>query len=184
MSWDLDYTELRPCPCGKGEWERKVYSDDWNGTRVKPRMLCAECRDRYVWDDTVIRAHPRSEIRRGWVLKTVLRAESDHRAEVEKRAKELYYARWRSIFDCCRTKKGMWEILTHCGRDYPQSLSTFYDHTKGKTDEEIRAYVDSFFRYDNLRQVFEVCGIETDSELLGLNEDERKTVFPSSSRSF
>jgi hypothetical protein len=57
-------------------------------------------------------------------------------------------------------------------------LSTFYDHTKGKTDEEIRVYVDSFFRYNNLRQVFEVCGIEPDSELLGLNEDERKTVFP------
>jgi hypothetical protein len=80
-------------------------------------MLCTECRDRYEWDDTVVPVPSGREIRRGWVLKTVLRAESDHRAEVEKRAKEMYYARWRSKFDCCRTKKGMWEVLTYCGRD-------------------------------------------------------------------
>lgn len=32
-------------------------------------MLCPECRDKYVYDETFVHGHPGDFVSRGWVLK-------------------------------------------------------------------------------------------------------------------
>jgi len=171
MSWEEDFRNRYPCPCGKGEYEEIHYSDDWGRTETRYVMLCPSCKEKYVYDHTVIPGHPGDEIERGWVLKSVLEAEHKHRKSVEEKAKTLYFKLWKKKFKSLRTKKQMWEILTLNGKYYP-SLGTFYKHTKGYTQEEMTKYIDGFFNYHDLKRVFEVCGVNPGLKYLGANKEE------------
>lgn len=173
MSWEEIFRKKYPCPCRKGEYEEVHYSDDWGRSETRYTMLCLECKDKYIYDHTVIHGHPGNEIERGWVLKSVLEAEHKHRKNVEAKAKILYLKLWKKKFKNLKTKKQIWEELTLNGKYYP-SLGTLYIHTKGYNQEEITKYIDRFFNYYDLKRVFEVCQVIPDWESLGVNKSEIK----------
>lgn len=171
MSWEENYRCRRPCPCGKGEYEEVHRSDDWGQHETSREMLCPRCKKLYAWDGTVVHGHPGDYIERGWVLKSTLKAERERRTDTVKKAKDLYYGRWRQRFRGLRTKKAIWSALTLNGKHYP-SLGTFYQHTKGMSPEQVMAYVDKFFRFRGLPQVSEVIGVRPDWKALGLEPSE------------
>lgn len=178
MSWEEISRRRYPCPCGEGEYEEVHYSDDWRRSETHHEMLCPKCKESYVYDHTVIGGHPGDEIERGWVLKSVLEAKEKHRKSIEEKVKRLYFEFWAVKFRDLKSKKQIWKVLTLNGKYYP-SLGTFYKHTKGYTQEEMMKYIDGFFNYHNLKQVFEVCGIEPDWKSLGVNKDEIQRFQPS-----
>ncbi len=51
MSWEIDSKKRYPCPCGKGEYEAIIKSDDWNRIEIDATMLCPECKNKYVWKE-------------------------------------------------------------------------------------------------------------------------------------
>lgn len=177
MSWEIDWRRRCSCPCGKGEYEEIGSSDDWGRSEIHRTMLCPECTEKYVYDDTVIYAHPRRERKRGWVLKSVLEEESRYRENVETKSRELYYVKWQNCFANVKTKKELWKTLTVHGK-YPPSLGTFYSHTKKFGKEELTKEINRYFNYHNLKQVFEICRIEPDWEYLGVNDEDRKRFCP------
>ena len=177
MSWEEDFRKSYPCPCGKGEYEVISYSDDWGSSKMGYAMLCPECKKKYVYDHTIIGWHSGDEIERGWVLKSVLEEEQKYRKNVETKAKELYYDKWRDCFADAKTKKEIWKRLTLNGKYYP-SLGTFYKHTKGYGREKLIESVNCYFKYSNLKQVFEVCRIEPDWRYLGVDYEDRKRFHP------
>lgn len=136
-----------------------------------------ECKEKYVFDSTVIHGHPGNEVVRGWILKSVLEEEERYRKNVETEARELYYAKWQNCFANAKTKKEIWKALTLNGKYYP-SLGTFYSHTKNYGKEELIREIDRYFDYDGLKRVFEVCRIEPDWEHLGVNDEDRKRFRP------
>ena len=75
MSSEEGRKRRSPCPCGKGEVEETDFSDDWNRSETRREILCEDCRERYVYDSSVIHGHPGNEVERGWVLKSTLEAE-------------------------------------------------------------------------------------------------------------
>lgn len=171
MSWEEDYRQRFSCPCGEGEYEEVHYSNDWGSSRVERKMLCPNCKEKYVYDETVAIYQKDGNEERGWVLKSVLESEHKQRNEVEKRAKSLYFKLWEEKFVNLKNKRQLWKVLTLDGKYYP-SIGTFYKHTKGLKREEILEYIDKSFYYDNLKRIFEVIGIKPDRKLLGLNEDD------------
>ncbi len=177
MSWEEDFRRRYPCPCGEGEYEEITNSDDWGRSETHYEILCPKCKEKYVYDHTVIGGHPGDEIIRGWVLKSVLEAEQKHRKNVEDTAKTLYFEIWEKKFRGVKTKKQMWEALTLNGKYYP-SLGIFYKHTKGYTEEELINYIDNFFKYHDLKRVFEVCEIEPNWKYLDANEKEIQRFTP------
>lgn len=177
MSWEEDFRRKYPCPCGKGEYEEVHYSDDWGRSETRYKMLCPKCKEKYVYDHTVIYGHPGNEVERGWVLKSVIEAEQEHRENVREKAKMLYFKFWKAKFRNLKSKKQIWKILTLNGKYYP-SLGTFYKHTKAYTQEEMTEYIDHFFNYHDLKRVFEVCGIEPDWKNLGANGEEIRHFQP------
>lgn len=72
MSWEESGKRRLPCPCGKGEIEEIDFSDDWGRSKTERKILCDDCRERYVYDSSVIHGHPGNEVERGWVLKSTL----------------------------------------------------------------------------------------------------------------
>ena len=68
MSWEEDFRRKYPCPCGEGEYEEIHFSDDW-GRSEEYVMLCPKCKEKYVYDHTIIHGHPGDFVERGWVLK-------------------------------------------------------------------------------------------------------------------
>jgi len=56
--------------------------------------------------------------------------------------------------------------------------SVFNKDTKAYTQEEMTEYIDRFFNYHYLKQVFEVCGIEPDWKNLGANGEEIQRFQP------
>lgn len=177
MSWEEDWRRRYTCPCGKGEYEEASFSDDWGRSETHRTMLCPECKERYVYDHTIIHGHPGNEIERGWVLKSVLDEEKKYRKNVEVKSKELYYATWQNCFANAKTKKEIWKRLTLNGK-YPPSLGTFYSHTQKYGKEELTSDIDRYFNYDDLKRVFEICGIEPDWEYLCVNDEDRKRFAP------
>lgn len=175
MSWEEDYRVRFPCPCGKGEYEEFHYSNDWGSHRTVREMLCPNCKGNYAYDETVVLYQKDGNEERGWVLKSQLEAEFKHRKDVEKRAKSLYFKLWQEKFADIKTKKQLWKMLTLEGKHYP-SIGTFYRGVREFKREEILDYIYEFFKYDNLKQVFEVIGIEPEETLLGLNEDDLKRL--------
>jgi hypothetical protein len=69
LSWEETGRRRYPCPCGKGEYEEVDYMDDWNRTDEKHEMVCPDCKERYVYDNTIIGGHPHDHRVRGWRLK-------------------------------------------------------------------------------------------------------------------
>jgi hypothetical protein len=177
ISWELKNTGLYTCPCGKGEYEIETYSDDWSRTEERLEMLCPQCANLYVYDNTVLAGHPGDETLRGWVLKSVIEEEQKHKADLEAKAKQLYLGLWESKFIWLKTKKDIWRVLSHNGKYYP-SLGTFYAHTKGYSVERLTKYINGSFNYYELKKVFEVCGIEPDWEFIGANKSEIKRFRP------
>ena len=171
MSWEEDYRRRFPCPCGKGEYEKVHYSNDWGSSRIERVMLCPNCKREYIYDETIVLYQKDGNEERGWVLKTVLEAEDKYRKDVEERAKSLYLKLWQQKFTDLKTKKQIWKMLTLNGKHYP-SMGTFYKNVRGFKREEILEYIDKFFEYHNLKRVFEIIWIEPDVRLLGLNEDD------------
>ena len=156
MSWEERRRRRLPCPCGKGEVEETDFSDDWNRFETRREVLCQDCRERYVYDSSVIHGNPGDEVERGWVLKSTLEAERREAASREKDLRARYYAAWKSRFKDFRNKKDFWKILTVNGRFYP-SLQTFYKHTKGFSEAKLQNYVDSFFRYSDKNRIVAIC---------------------------
>lgn len=177
MSWEEMGKHRYPCPCGKGEYEEISISDDWGGQRENHVMLCPECKEKYVYDLTVVHGHLGDEIRRGWVLKSVLEEERRYRENVEKKARELYFTKWKDTFKHTKSKKEIWQKLTLNGRYYP-SLGTFYKHIKGYGREKLIEEINHYFTYSDLKRVFEVCKVEPDWKQLGVNEDDKKRFNP------
>ena len=177
MSWEEDFKRKNPCPCGEGKYEEVHYSDDWGRSETRYKMLCPKCKEKYVFDNTVIYGHPGNEVERGWVLKRVLEAEQEHRKNVGEKARVLYFKFWKAKFRNLKSKKQICKILTLDGKYYP-SLGTFYKHTKAYTQEEMTEYINRFFNYHDLKQVFEVCGIEPDWKNLDVNGEEIQRFQP------
>ncbi len=75
MSWEEIGKRRVPCPCGKGEVEETDFLDDWNRSETRREILCKDCKERYIYDPSVIHYHPGNEVERGWVLKSTLEAE-------------------------------------------------------------------------------------------------------------
>lgn len=171
MSWEEIFRRKYPCPCRKGEYEEIHYADDWGRSETHFTMLCLNCKDKYVYDHTIIHGHPGNEIERGWVLKSVLEAENEHRISLEVKAKSLYLKLWKKRFECLQNKKQIWVVLTLNGKYYP-SLGTFYKHTKGYNREEMMKYINGFFNYYDLKRVFQVCGVNPDWKSLGADKAE------------
>jgi len=156
MSWEEGEKRRVPCPCGKGEVEETDFSDNWNRSETRREILCEDCRERYVYDHSVIHGHPGNEVERGWVLKSTLEAERREAASSEEDLRARYYAAWKSRFKDPRGKKDVWKILTVNGKFYP-SLQTFYKHTKGLSEAELQNYVDSFFHYSDKSRIVAIC---------------------------
>lgn len=171
MSWEEYSRNREPCPCGKGEFEVIHRSDDWGRHETRYEMLCPDCKKKYIYDNTLIYAHPGKEIERGWTLKSVIEAEQRHRAGLEEKVRLAYLKIWKSKFEMLTAKKDIWELLTLNGKYYP-SLGTFYIHAKGKSRKQILEYIDGFFKYSELRRIFEVCGVKPDLRALGANDKE------------
>jgi len=73
MSWEESHRIKEPCPCGKGEVEEIIYSDDWGRFETVHVMLCPACKEKYVYDDTVMYGHPGNEVEKGWTLKNKIK---------------------------------------------------------------------------------------------------------------
>jgi hypothetical protein len=175
MGWDKGGAERHPCPCGRGEYEQSYWSDDWGRAENHYDMLCPHCKELYVY---VRHAADRSSSRPcGWTLKSVLEAGQHHRDDVTARAKALCWNTWRGKFAGLKTKKQQWEVLTRHGRFYP-AYGSFCDHTRGKSAEDVTAYIDHYFSYHNLRQVFEVCGVQPNWAALGVTPEEIRDMQP------
>ena len=105
MSWEEDFRRRYPCPCGKGECEEIHCSDDWGRSEASYKILCPICKEKYVYDNTMIGGHRWNERKRGWVLKSVLEAEQKHKKNVEEKAKKLYFEFWKAKFKNLTAKK-------------------------------------------------------------------------------
>jgi hypothetical protein len=69
MSWETLTVNKYPCPCGKGEYEVELRSDDWNRFESNYTMLCKNCKELYYYSHKVVHGHPGDFIEEGWVLK-------------------------------------------------------------------------------------------------------------------
>lgn len=47
MSWELDKTEYKECPCKKGRIRVDHYSDDWNRYDSRYTIECESCKNEY-----------------------------------------------------------------------------------------------------------------------------------------
>ena len=72
-SYELDSTTERACPCGKGTYTVRVYSNDWFQYREEWEMNCPTCRLEYTLE--IVRYIPPGETtatkERRWVKKKV-----------------------------------------------------------------------------------------------------------------
>lgn len=189
MSWEEDFRRRYPCPCGKGEYVEIHRSDDWFRYETHYEMLCPKCKELYVYSTENIRkgCKPGHEIDRGWVLKSVLQAEQKiekeiteklrkDREQILKKAKELYYGIWTEKFTALKTKKDMHRILNYNG-----SYESFCKATRNYTRLELLEYINTYFKYRNLKQVFKVCDVDTpDWSYLGASDEYIKEIMENS----
>ena len=47
MSWELDCTEYKECPCGQGKIKVESYSDDWGRCESQYTIECEFCKKNY-----------------------------------------------------------------------------------------------------------------------------------------
>lgn len=47
MSWELDRTEYKECPCGQGKIKVESYSDDWGRYESRYTIECDLCKENY-----------------------------------------------------------------------------------------------------------------------------------------
>lgn len=47
MAWELDSTQYKPCPCGKGRIRIEEYSDEWNRYDSRYEIECEYCKAHY-----------------------------------------------------------------------------------------------------------------------------------------
>ena len=47
MSWKLDNTEYKTCPCNKGKIRIDHFSDDWNRYNAEYTIECELCKNEY-----------------------------------------------------------------------------------------------------------------------------------------
>lgn len=184
MSWEEDYTESYPCPCGEGQYIETVMSNDWLQSRTHYEMLCPKCKELYDYSYEIIRTgcKPDDVRERGWVLKSVLQAEKEYKLQckmVLEKARELYFSIWSEKFAMLKTKKAMYKLLNCCC-----AYGTFCDHTKGFSRSELLEYINTFFEYRNLKQIFTVCGVDNpDWNYLGASYEIKKEIMNNSNKS-
>ena len=163
MSWEIDSKSIYKCPCGDGEYEVKLYSDDWNRSKSEYKMLCPKCEKEYFYDYT----EDQKGRTIGWVNINKAKEEINHKKDLLEKAKKLYFNRWKSEFNELKNKKDIWNKLTKKGTYNPYSLQRFYKDNKNKTIDEIILEIQTYFTYDELKRVFDVCNIFPDWNKLG-----------------
>lgn len=196
MSWQEDFRNSYPCPCGEGQYIAIASSDDWNRSKTEYKMLCPKCKELYEYSKENVRKGciPGHEIERGGVLKSVLEAkQAKHMSELKleregylkrekvrkkilNKVKELYFKTWTEKFEALKTKKTIHNLLNYNG-----SYEAFCQETRKYTRAELLEYVNTFFIYKNLKQIFKVCEINaSDWSYLGVSNDYRKEIKNSS----
>jgi hypothetical protein len=167
VSWEESVRRREACPCGKGQVEVVLYSDDWGRTRDERTNLCPYCRELYVYSPRVIGGHQGNENVQGWVRRTADDATNTYRAKIERAARKRHHAAWRARIDKAPTKKALWLLLTDGGR-YSPALGTFYQHSKGVPRARFGEWAEHYFTFSWLRQI--LAGLDVDWNALGVRD--------------
>ena len=158
MSWEETSRIDHKCPCGQSTYTVVSLSDDWNRHEERWEMNCPNCKKNYeLLQQEVFRSGFYEEVNL-WVpaipcrdveiLKKQLYA-AKH--EVTQIALSRYLDRWLDFFEGIKTKKNIWQILTHNGQKQP-SLATFYNHIKNTSKED---YLKQWFDYNNIPEILQ-----------------------------
>jgi hypothetical protein len=130
MSWEEMSRRSYPCPCGKGTYEEIFYSDDWNRSETRRRMLCPDCEGHYTYVESDYASqfqHKYFARARGWVRNNVLKEEKEEIARQVALLREKYEPSVRARLSTVRSKKELWEFVKPATKE---SLSQYYYHTK------------------------------------------------------
>jgi len=155
MSWEDDRTDIRPCPCGKGNSSVTYRSDDWGRHDEVWSMHCPQCQKTYGLYCYVRNYEMISETYYLWVPKQDLRELENLEAAIQKHEdgvaaylEHQYGVQWMRHFEG-KSKKRVWTELTNDGQCYPQ-LSTFYGQVRGVGLERV---LSGYLRYDTVDTV-------------------------------